>query len=261
MATGNPTMGKRWWYNSQRTNRSMTRATRLIAGLILVGGLLGAEDFQLYFLGLWPISLHTTLTYEGKGEHLVATARNEMDEPIEHVKICVSATPKSCLFELWNTEVWKSGADLEWNVDATKKAPTLAHAASVMSISLPRDKAEMAKSPDSIFTWEIGKVIDTNRARYLASIWQSSSTSGSSSTSSSASLNASTLTTGPLSQTSGTVNGQSSGDLELSPKLRQTVKSQNSANGELTHGIVSTEVHEGSETGCDPAAGDGVVGC
>jgi hypothetical protein len=49
--------------------------------------------------------------------------------------------------------------------------------------------------------------------------------------------------------------------LELSPKLRQTVKSQNSANGELTHGIVSTEVHKGSNTGGDTAAGDGVVGC
>jgi hypothetical protein len=46
----------------------------------------------------------------------------------------------------------------------------------------------------------------------------------------------------------------------LVPKLRQTVKSQTSANGELTHGIVSTEIHKRNETGCDTAAGNGLVG-
>ena len=35
----------------------------------------------------------------------------------------------------------------------------------------------------------------------------------------------------------------SGSQLDLSPKLRQPVKSQNSLNGELTHGIVSTKVH------------------
>jgi hypothetical protein len=49
-------------------------------------------------------------------------------------------------------------------------------------------------------------------------------------------------------------------DLDLSPILRQTVKSQKSMNGELTHGLVSTEVHTRSENGCDSAAGNGVVG-
>jgi hypothetical protein len=33
--------------------------------------------------------------------------------------------------------------------------------------------------------------------------------------------------------------------LDLSPKLRQTVKTHFSLNGEWSHGIVSTEVHEG----------------
>ena len=33
-------------------------------------------------------------------------------------------------------------------------------------------------------------------------------------------------------------------ELELSPKVRQTVKTHFSSNGELSHGIVSTEVHE-----------------
>ena len=33
--------------------------------------------------------------------------------------------------------------------------------------------------------------------------------------------------------------------VELSPKLRQTVKTHFSLNGELSHGNISTEVHEG----------------
>ena len=37
--------------------------------------------------------------------------------------------------------------------------------------------------------------------------------------------------------------------------LRQTVKSQKPLNGELTHGIVSTEVHEGSKSYCHSAVG------
>jgi hypothetical protein len=42
--------------------------------------------------------------------------------------------------------------------------------------------------------------------------------------------------------------------------LRQTVKSQKSLNGDLTDGIVSTEVHEGSKTGSDTAVGERIVG-
>jgi hypothetical protein len=52
--------------------------------------------------------------------------------------------------------------------------------------------------------------------------------------------------------------------MDLSPFLRQTVKTQNSANGVeipskggLSHGIVSTAVHEGVQAGRDPAAGEG----
>jgi hypothetical protein len=33
--------------------------------------------------------------------------------------------------------------------------------------------------------------------------------------------------------------------VDLSPKLRQQVKAHFSLNGELSHGIVSTEIHEG----------------
>jgi transposase len=45
--------------------------------------------------------------------------------------------------------------------------------------------------------------------------------------------------------------------LDLLRFLRQTVKSQNSANGELTHGIVSTKVHKRIETGRPTKVGRG----
>src|ERR1039458_7326877 len=54
--------------------------------------------------------------------------------------------------------------------------------------------------------------------------------------------------------------------LDLSPFLRQTVKTQNSANGikmplkgGLSHGFVSTAVYEGVQAGGDPAVGAGGV--
>ena len=54
--------------------------------------------------------------------------------------------------------------------------------------------------------------------------------------------------------------------VDLSPFLRQTVKTQNSANGMkmplkggLSHGFVSTAVHEGVQVGGDSAAGDGGI--
>ena len=39
--------------------------------------LLQSEDFELWFLGMGPINVHTTLTFEGKGERLAATATND----------------------------------------------------------------------------------------------------------------------------------------------------------------------------------------
>ena len=53
-------------------------------------------------------------------------------------------------------------------------------------------------------------------------------------------------------------------DVEWSPFLRQPVKTQKSANGmkmpskgDLSHGLVSTAIHEGVQAGRSPAAGDG----
>src|ERR1035437_7457695 len=54
--------------------------------------------------------------------------------------------------------------------------------------------------------------------------------------------------------------------MDLSPFVRQTVKTQNSANGikmpfngGLSHGFVSTAVYEGVQAGSDPAVGEGGV--
>jgi hypothetical protein len=55
-------------------------------------------------------------------------------------------------------------------------------------------------------------------------------------------------------------NAQGQPRVDWSPKLRQPVKSQNSSNGELTHGNVPTEVHEGKEDGRGSAAGNGRIG-
>jgi hypothetical protein len=51
--------------------------------------------------------------------------------------------------------------------------------------------------------------------------------------------------------------------LDLFPFLRQTVKTQNSANGikmpfkgGMSHGFVSTAVHQGVQAGGDPAVGE-----
>ena len=59
---------------------------------------------------------------------------------------------------------------------------------------------------------------------------------------------------------------QRTDEVDLSPFLRQTVKTQNSANGikmpfkgRLSHGFVSTAVYEGVQTGSDPAVGEGGV--
>ena len=52
--------------------------------------LLQAEDFTLKHFALGPvITLHTTLSHEGKGARLIATAKNESGAPIRHAKICI----------------------------------------------------------------------------------------------------------------------------------------------------------------------------
>src|SRR5438046_5072929 len=44
-------------------------------------------------------------------------------------------------------------------------------------------------------------------------------------------------------------------NMDLSPILRQTVKTQTSSNGELSHGIITKAVHQGVQAGRREAAG------
>src|SRR5215831_16041303 len=46
-------------------------------------------------------------------------------------------------------------------------------------------------------------------------------------------------------------------ELDLSPKLKQAVKTQNPSKGELSHGIVEKDVHQRVQAGGHPAAGAG----
>src|SRR5450432_4079009 len=49
--------------------------------------------------------------------------------------------------------------------------------------------------------------------------------------------------------------------LDLSPFLRQAVKTQNPFKGELSHGIVEKDFHQGVQAGGDPAVGTrGIAG-
>ena len=90
-----------------------------------------AEDFSLSRDGIGPISVHTTLTYKGNGEHLSARAVNDSGKPIPYVKLCVTAETKGCLFTLWNTSTWEAGAELTWDFDTKTKVRNLSHEVSM----------------------------------------------------------------------------------------------------------------------------------
>ena len=117
------------------------RRTALVATLSVLT--LQAEDFNLRYLDAAPVTLHTTLTYEGKSERLVATAKNESETVIKHAKICVVAKSfqKECLFELWNTEPWVPGTELNWNLTTPKRIPDLFHSASIVEFEIARASA------------------------------------------------------------------------------------------------------------------------
>jgi len=85
--------------------------------LVLLGAVhANGEIFDLWYLGLGPVQLETTLTFQGRGERLVATAINNTGDTIKRARICVTAESKTCLFELWNTADWEAGAKLQWDL-------------------------------------------------------------------------------------------------------------------------------------------------
>lgn len=101
------------------------RTRRVIAAGILAGIALRAEDFKVMVPGAGPVNLHTQLTYEGKGERLVASATNDSGAPIPYVKLCIAVSTNDCLFALWNNVPWQPGAKLEWNLTSGLRMPDL----------------------------------------------------------------------------------------------------------------------------------------
>jgi hypothetical protein len=123
--------------------------TAFAAVIALNAWILHADDFKLSYLGAEAISLHTNLTYEGKGEKLEATAKNESGKAIQHARICIlpATAQKGCLFELWNTVPWKPGAELNWSVTAAKKIPSLSHIASITLVDFETTPDTSASLP------------------------------------------------------------------------------------------------------------------
>ena len=96
------------------------------------------EDFSLSQNGVGPITVHTTLSYEGKGERLVATAQNDSGQSIPYVRLCVTSTAKGCLFQMWNTAQWEPGIELSWNVSTEQHIPNLSHLVKIDVLNTPK---------------------------------------------------------------------------------------------------------------------------
>ena len=93
------------------------------------------EDFSLSQSGVGPITVHTALTYEGKGERLVATATNDSGQSIPYVRLCVTSSTKGCLFQMWTTGQWEPGTQLNWNVSTEKRVPNLLHEVKIEALN------------------------------------------------------------------------------------------------------------------------------
>jgi len=122
---------------------------RMAASVLLSATLVHAEDFNLKYFGDGPIALHTTLTFEGKGERIVAKAKNDSGAPILHAKICIAAAPikKGCLFEFWNNTLWAPGEELSWNLMTQVKTPDLAHDAMIEEFEGPKRPETVSAAP------------------------------------------------------------------------------------------------------------------
>lgn len=126
----------------------LLRIACVIALSVLI---LHAEDrqFSLSAFGIGPITLHTTLTHEGDGERLIATARNESGTAIQRAKICIRAfeSASECLFELSNTALWAPGGELNWSLTTAKKVAALPHYATFEQLDVAKAQ-EAVRPPD-----------------------------------------------------------------------------------------------------------------
>jgi hypothetical protein len=94
------------------------RAHPLVAAIALGSTLLYAEDFSLTKDGFGPITVHTTVTYEGKGERMAATAVNDSGQLIPYVKLCLVADTKGV--PLRNVEHGTVGAGQEAGLECDR---------------------------------------------------------------------------------------------------------------------------------------------
>jgi hypothetical protein len=119
-------------------------ARRIAAAIALGSTLLCAEDFSLTQNGIGPITVHTTLTFEGQGERLLAVAVNDSGQLISHVRFCVVAGLEACLFGLEVAEPWQPGKTVRWNQTAVQHIPDLSHYVRIVALTLATPKQEMA---------------------------------------------------------------------------------------------------------------------
>jgi hypothetical protein len=125
--------------------RRPSRKLAIVSGFMVAALVLSAEDrqFSLSAFGVGPFPVHAALTFEGGGERLVATAKNESGTAIQHAKICIRAfeAASECLFELSNTALWAPGVELNWNLTTAKKVAALPYYATI-------EQLDIAKTPE-----------------------------------------------------------------------------------------------------------------
>jgi hypothetical protein len=110
-------------------------ARRIAVAIAFGSTLLYAEDFSLRQNGLGPITVHTTMTFEGQGERLFAVAVNDSGQSFSYVKLCVVAGVEACLFELENAEPWQPGKTVSWNLATLRRVPNLSHQVKIMALA------------------------------------------------------------------------------------------------------------------------------
>jgi hypothetical protein len=199
---------------------------KIAIALLLAAFCLQAEDFTLKFFGDGPISLHTDLTYEGKGERISATAINKSGTTIQHAKICIESpdVKPGCLFELWNTAEWAPGAEVTWTKATDRKVSALAHQASLdefQAIAVPSPTTGTPVAPlRPKHSWQFGTVLDSQSAKTYGQTGSSTQTQGTSVTSGSSSVSGSAVSVG------GTTSFSGSGSVNATTRSRESSETQ-----------------------------------
>ena len=103
--------------------------------LLLLASLGSAQDLSLSKDGVGPIAFSSTLTLEGTGARLVASAVNRTGRAIQQARFCVQASSSSCLFTLWNAAEWQPDQELHWEITTKNKLSSPAHQVAVLKLA------------------------------------------------------------------------------------------------------------------------------